>query len=169
MRGPIGRYGGPSVIKLGSATLVVLVLIGLVLFNPFTGGDDTKPTAAPTSEVETSSEPESSPAAPETGAPPTTTPTTPPTPTTSEESSPTSAPSSTPTGPESSAPSSTPDPANPPTSAPTTAPTSTKPVVFSTCAEARAAGKAPLYRGRPGYSEALDKNGDGIACERGNS
>jgi hypothetical protein len=37
------------------------------------------------------------------------------------------------------------------------------------CAEVRAAGKAPLYRGDPGYTAALDRNGDGIACERGNS
>jgi hypothetical protein len=41
--------------------------------------------------------------------------------------------------------------------------------VFQTCAEARAAGKAPLHRGQPGYSRALDRNGDGVACDRGNS
>ncbi|MFI7062279.1 excalibur calcium-binding domain-containing protein [Kribbella sp. NPDC050124] len=168
MRGPIGRYGGPSIIKLGSATVVVLALIGLVLFNPFTSGDDSTQTSAPPP-AETVPAPEGSPTAPETGAARTAAPTTPPTPTASETSSPTSPPSSTPTSPESSESSSTPVPGSPSTSAPTTAPTGTKPVVFSTCAEARAAGKAPLYRGGPGYSEALDKNGDGIACERGNS
>lgn len=36
---------------------------------------------------------------------------------------------------------------------------------FASCAEARAAGAAPLYRGDPGYSERLDRDGDGIACE----
>ena len=40
---------------------------------------------------------------------------------------------------------------------------------YKSCAEVRAAGKAPLYRGDPGYSEALDHNGDGVACENGSS
>lgn len=44
------------------------------------------------------------------------------------------------------------------------------PVVYKNCAEVRAAGKAPLHRGDPGYSSALDRNGDGEACgDRGNS
>jgi hypothetical protein len=42
-------------------------------------------------------------------------------------------------------------------------------VVYNNCAEVRAAGKAPLHRGDPGYTPELDKNGDGIACERGSS
>jgi Excalibur calcium-binding domain len=36
---------------------------------------------------------------------------------------------------------------------------------FSTCDAARAAGKAPLRQGEPGYLPHLDKDGDGIACE----
>lgn len=36
---------------------------------------------------------------------------------------------------------------------------------FSSCAEAEAAGAAPLRRGDPGYSASLDRDGDGIACE----
>jgi hypothetical protein len=36
---------------------------------------------------------------------------------------------------------------------------------FRSCAEARAAGAAPLYAGQPGYSRALDRDGDGVACE----
>jgi len=36
---------------------------------------------------------------------------------------------------------------------------------FSSCAEARAAGVAPMRRGDPGYSLRLDRDGDGIACE----
>ena len=37
--------------------------------------------------------------------------------------------------------------------------------IFDSCDHARAAGMAPLYRGQPGYSERLDKDGDGIACD----
>jgi hypothetical protein len=36
---------------------------------------------------------------------------------------------------------------------------------FRTCADARAAGAAPIYRGQPGYTPHLDADGDGIACE----
>ncbi|MER7250479.1 excalibur calcium-binding domain-containing protein [Kribbella sp. NPDC000426] len=42
-------------------------------------------------------------------------------------------------------------------------------MAYKNCAEVRAAGKAPLHRGDPGYSPALDRNGDGVACDRGNS
>lgn len=36
---------------------------------------------------------------------------------------------------------------------------------FRNCAEARAAGVAPVYRGQPGYGEHLDRDGDGVGCE----
>lgn len=36
---------------------------------------------------------------------------------------------------------------------------------FRNCAEARAAGAAPVRRGDPGYSPKLDRDGDGIGCE----
>lgn len=36
---------------------------------------------------------------------------------------------------------------------------------FRNCAEARAAGAAPLRRGDPGYGPHLDRDNDGIACE----
>ena len=36
---------------------------------------------------------------------------------------------------------------------------------YRNCREARAAGAAPLYRGQPGYSPRLDRDGDGVACE----
>ena len=36
---------------------------------------------------------------------------------------------------------------------------------FANCAEARAAGAAPLKRGEPGYGPHLDRDNDGIACE----
>jgi hypothetical protein len=38
-------------------------------------------------------------------------------------------------------------------------------VYFRRCAEARAAGVAPIYEGEPGYRPELDRDSDGIACE----
>lgn len=38
-------------------------------------------------------------------------------------------------------------------------------VYYRTCADARAAGAAPLRKGDPGYGSHLDRDGDGIACE----
>ncbi|WP_116200828.1 excalibur calcium-binding domain-containing protein [Amycolatopsis circi] len=37
---------------------------------------------------------------------------------------------------------------------------------YKNCAAAKAAGVTPLHRGDPGYRPALDRDGDGIACER---
>mgnify|MGYP001011729778 FL=1 len=37
--------------------------------------------------------------------------------------------------------------------------------VYSSCAQARAAGAAPLYEGDPGYNPRLDRDKDGVACE----
>ncbi|MFC9906864.1 excalibur calcium-binding domain-containing protein [Rhodococcus sp. NPDC127593] len=54
-------------------------------------------------------------------------------------------------------------PANPP--APThTAPQSS--VSYASCADAKAAGAAPIYQGEPGYSTKLDRDKDGIACDK---
>jgi hypothetical protein len=36
---------------------------------------------------------------------------------------------------------------------------------YANCAAARAAGAAPLHRGDPGWSDAMDGDGDGVACE----
>ena len=36
---------------------------------------------------------------------------------------------------------------------------------FQNCDAARAAGKAPIYRGQPGYRPGLDRDNDGVACE----
>jgi hypothetical protein len=36
--------------------------------------------------------------------------------------------------------------------------------VFANCDAARAAGRAPLFRGEPGYSPALDPDNSGMAC-----
>jgi endonuclease YncB( thermonuclease family) len=41
--------------------------------------------------------------------------------------------------------------------------------LYPNCAAARAAGATPLYRGQPGYRTALDRDGDGIACEGSNT
>ncbi|WP_236340956.1 MBL fold metallo-hydrolase [Paenibacillus plantiphilus] len=38
-------------------------------------------------------------------------------------------------------------------------------VVYKNCREVRAAGKAPLHKGDPGYSTKLDGDRDGVACE----
>ncbi|MET0328764.1 MAG: excalibur calcium-binding domain-containing protein [Luteimonas sp.] len=39
------------------------------------------------------------------------------------------------------------------------------PHVFRNCAEARAAGAAPVRRGDPGYGPHLDRDNDGVGCE----
>ena len=36
---------------------------------------------------------------------------------------------------------------------------------FANCAQARAAGAAPVRSGDPGYGRHLDRDGDGIGCE----
>ncbi|UGT60364.1 MULTISPECIES: excalibur calcium-binding domain-containing protein [Nocardia] len=35
---------------------------------------------------------------------------------------------------------------------------------FANCEDAKAAGRAPLFRGEPGYGPHLDPDGDGFAC-----
>ncbi|PTR54085.1 calcium-binding protein [Bacillus anthracis] len=37
---------------------------------------------------------------------------------------------------------------------------------YKNCAAVRAAGKAPLHKGQPGYDSHLDRDGDGVACEK---
>ncbi|MDV6376391.1 excalibur calcium-binding domain-containing protein [Deinococcus arenicola] len=46
-----------------------------------------------------------------------------------------------------------------------TPPTTPSSVNYANCAAVRAAGKAPLLRGQPGYRAGLDRDGDGSACE----
>ncbi|MBN9327583.1 MAG: hypothetical protein BGO38_17955 [Cellulomonas sp. 73-145] len=46
------------------------------------------------------------------------------------------------------------------------APAAPAEVYYKNCDAVRAAGKAPLYRGQPGYASNLDRDGDGIACEK---
>ena len=56
---------------------------------------------------------------------------------------------------------------NPPSVAdePNRAATLADTVHYSGCNEVRAAGKAPLYEGDPGYRTEMDGDADGIACE----
>jgi hypothetical protein len=37
-------------------------------------------------------------------------------------------------------------------------------VSYQNCAAVKAAGKAPIYRGDPGFGEHLDRDGDGVGC-----
>ena len=37
---------------------------------------------------------------------------------------------------------------------------------FANCSAARAAGAAPVRRGDPGYGRHLDRDNDGVGCER---
>lgn len=37
---------------------------------------------------------------------------------------------------------------------------------YKNCSEAKAQGAAPLYAGQDGYGKHLDRDGDGIACEK---
>jgi colicin import membrane protein len=39
-------------------------------------------------------------------------------------------------------------------------------VSYSNCDEVKAAGKAPLAADQPGYASKLDRDGDGIACDK---
>lgn len=50
----------------------------------------------------------------------------------------------------------------PPVQAPPAAPAA----YYANCTAVKAAGAAPIYRGQPGYSTSLDRDGDGIACEK---
>ncbi|KMQ14953.1 calcium-binding protein, partial [Bacillus cereus] len=47
-----------------------------------------------------------------------------------------------------------------------TASGNTSSAYYKNCAAVRAAGKAPLYKGQPGYASHLDRDGDGVACEK---
>lgn len=39
-------------------------------------------------------------------------------------------------------------------------------VSYANCTDVKAAGAAPIYLGDPGYSSKLDRDGDGVACEK---
>ncbi|MDT8910316.1 excalibur calcium-binding domain-containing protein [Amycolatopsis sp. PS_44_ISF1] len=52
-----------------------------------------------------------------------------------------------------------------PAEEPDPAPDDPAPVYYKNCAAAKAAHAAPLHVGEPGYRKALDRDGDGTACE----
>jgi hypothetical protein len=56
-------------------------------------------------------------------------------------------------------------PAPRPTTPAGKAPPKPKPVYYGSCTAVRNAGRAPLREGQPGYRAALDRDGDGRACE----
>ncbi|MEV0798398.1 excalibur calcium-binding domain-containing protein [Kribbella sp. NPDC050281] len=167
VRGPFGRYGGPSTVKLAAITVIPLALIGALLYyQPFSSGDTVTSATAPEPTTIRSTS-----VAPTTESPtlrrtekPTRqierTPTSTPAPSATPQGTLVVEPTEPPTGP---GPSATPSVSSTPSASVVSA------VQYRDCAEVRAAGKAPLHRGDPGYSRDLDRNGDGIACERGNS
>jgi hypothetical protein len=52
-----------------------------------------------------------------------------------------------------------------PAAAPLDVPAATPAQPYANCAAARAAGAVPLHRGDPGWSDGIDGDGDGVACE----
>lgn len=58
----------------------------------------------------------------------------------------------------------------PPPPAPAPTPATAQPqsvsIYYKNCTEARAAGAAPVYAGQPGYGAHLDRDGDGVGCEK---
>lgn len=52
-----------------------------------------------------------------------------------------------------------------PTATSETTATTAAAVSYANCDAVRAAGKAPLHKGDPGYSTKLDRDGDGTACD----
>ncbi|MBB5956702.1 hypothetical protein FHS29_003288 [Saccharothrix tamanrassetensis] len=58
-----------------------------------------------------------------------------------------------------------PPPAYTPPPQETVAPEPPPSAYYANCSAARAAGAAPLHIGQPGYRPALDRDGDGVACE----
>lgn len=138
------------------ARIAAPVTLGFLGIGVLSGGDDSKTEERSPGVVETTS----------TTAAPTTSTTAKPTRTTAPSTTTTTAPATTTTGPPT-----TTTTVKPTTTtakpATTTVPptTATTGVYYANCTEAKAAGVAPLYRGQPGYRDALDRDGDGVACE----
>jgi hypothetical protein len=59
----------------------------------------------------------------------------------------------------------TPAPAPEPAAEEEPAPAPAPDAYYANCAEARAAGAAPMTAGEPGYRPGLDRDNDGIACD----
>ena len=59
-----------------------------------------------------------------------------------------------------------PEPEYPPAPAPEPETAPAQNIYYPNCKAAKAAGAAPLYQGEPGYRAGLDRDQDGVACER---
>ena len=59
-----------------------------------------------------------------------------------------------------------PEPEYPPAPIPEPETAPAQNVYYPNCKAAKAAGAAPLYQGEPGYRAGLDRDQDGVACER---
>ncbi len=127
---------GGLVLLIGFVLILLLILLGLAV-----GNDDGNKTETTTT---TTSAPVTTTAPPITELPVTEAPTT-------------AAPATEP--PTTAAPATTRAPAT------TAAPSSGGSASYANCTAAKDAGAAPLYRGDPGYSSKLDRDGDGVACE----
>ncbi|MGW7461896.1 excalibur calcium-binding domain-containing protein [Streptomyces sp. NPDC054797] len=148
-----------KVVLTGWCVLATFLWIG-ILTSP-------APKKSPSHPVETTPTPNPSASGPIATTEPASTPPPRPSATSGLVPAPTEAPDTTPatpTGP--------PSPADPVTPAePSEATTSAAPATeapsayYRRCADARAAGAAPLHRGEPGYRSELDRDGDGVACE----
>ncbi|WP_232828744.1 excalibur calcium-binding domain-containing protein [Kribbella monticola] len=163
VRGPRGRYGGPSYLPIFASTgLVLLVgaLVSFILFGSLDGNTaptrvadspsilDTALPPLPTVPLPTPEEITSDPMPPETPKP------------TPKPLFATISPA-----PTTKTPSTAPTPPPPTTRTPTPTPAGA-PVFYKNCPAVRRAGLLVLLRGMPGYSLRLDPDGDGIACER---
>lgn len=159
-RGPSGRYGAEPPVKLvagwvagGIAFLVVLAAIG--------GGDGASSSAAPSM---------TRPTVTATVAGPTTTVTvqqTVPGPTATITQPPLPAKTVTVKAPEATVSQVAPLARSTQSTKPKARTTTSVPaeVSYANCSQVRAAGKAPLYAGDPGYAAHLDRDHDGVACE----
>ncbi|MFI9744501.1 excalibur calcium-binding domain-containing protein [Streptomyces sp. NPDC052494] len=179
----LSRWGSRT--KIVATVLSALwFVVALAIDDPKQNGtDDPKPTTTATAPVTpTPTEPSPTPTTP---APTTPAPTTP-APTTPAPTTPTPAPTTETPTPEPTTDAPTPEPTTeaPATQAPqrtTPKPVKPKPaqttqppetaepepaVYYANCSAVRAAGADPIHSGEPGYGRHLDRDGDGVACER---
>lgn len=140
------------------AQWAVGIFVGLVIIGAATGGeDDTQPVSV-VGQVSTTVSAPAAAAEPATTEPPATQ-----APTTATSVAPTT--TRLPATTAATAPATTAATAPATTAATAPATTGASSVFYANCAAVRAAGRAPIRRGEPGYSSALDRDGDGIACE----
>ncbi|WP_260605776.1 excalibur calcium-binding domain-containing protein [Streptomyces sp. WAC01280] len=156
-------------------------VVALAIDDPKQNGtDDPKPTTTATAPVTpTPTEPSPTATTPNPTTPPPTTPTPAPTTEAPTPEPTTDAPTPEPTtqAPTTQAPTTrapeptrtTPKPVKPKPAQTTQPPETAEPepaVYYANCSAVRAAGADPIHSGEPGYGRHLDRDGDGVACER---